>query len=92
MTSPNIINPDSFILKQLEGKWQQIALLLLWKLKGTSKVIVTAEDIQSLTKAFAPGNPVFMIRGHEDSMEYQIINEERAFELAKEDAEKGGHA
>lgn len=86
------INPDSVVLSQLQGHWQKMAMLILWKLNGRQPVKITAEDMMRFNAEFAPGIPCLYTHGHSDSIDFQIVDEERARALAVHDATMRGRA
>lgn len=86
------INPDSVILQQLDGQWQKMAILLLWKLAGREKVKLTYQEIASCNAEFAPGIPVLLTHGHSDSIEFQVIDEAAARVIANFDKTMKGSA
>lgn len=90
--SVNKINPDSVILQQLDGHWQKIALLILFKCKGRDRLKITHQEIEHCMQQFAPGAPVLLSHGHSDSIEFQVIDEETAQRLAAHDATMRGTA
>ena len=80
------INQDSVILQQLDGQWQKMCMLILWKTSGRQVVRVTAEDMAKCAKEFAPGSPVIFTHGMSDAIEFSIVDEKRAAALAEYDA------
>ncbi len=92
MTNPQIINPDSVVLNQLDGPWQELAMMILWKLNGDKPVNITAKDMESLLNHFNPGIPVLMVMGTADSLTFQVIDENKAQVLAEHEANQRGRA
>lgn len=90
--SVNVLNPDSAILQQVDGHWQKMAMLILWKLNGKEKVRITLEDMQRFQSSCAPGDPVLFTHGHTDSIEFQIVDQASAARLAEHDASMRGTA
>lgn len=86
------INPDSTVLRQLDGYWQRVALLILWKCKGRVRITITEKEIAQFAKEFEPGNAVLLTQGQKDCLEFQVITEERARALAEYDRTQRGHA
>lgn len=86
------INPDSVILQQLDGQYQKLMMLVLYKLKGREAVKITHEEIACCMAEFAPGSPVLFCHGHSDSIEFQVIDEASAQRLAAHDAKMRGSA
>lgn len=87
-----IINPDSVILQQVDGHWQKLAALIVWKCVGRGTVTITAEDIQGCAAAFAPGPPTLLTHGHADSIEFRLVDEAAAKRLAEHDRTLRGRA
>jgi hypothetical protein len=86
------INPDSAVLAQVEGHWQKLFAMLLWKLKGTEQVRVALTDIEAMAAAFAPEGPVVYTHGHFDSLDFQLVTREAADRLAAHDKTQRGTA
>ena len=87
------VNPDSLMLRQVDGEWQKLCALLLWKLVGRDKVVtLTAADIEAMHKAFEPGQATILTHGHYDSIDFKLIGEADAHRLAIDEARKGGRA
>ena len=86
------INPDSVILQQVDGHWQKLAALIVWKCIGRGTVTITVEDMQRLDDEFAPGVPVLLTHGHADSIEFRIVDEAAAKRLAEHDRTLRGRA
>jgi hypothetical protein len=83
------MNDRAAVLDQLEGQWQKIAALLVWKLAGDKPVIIGIKDFEELERATAAGK-VFMTWGHYDSFEFRIIDKADAERLADHVERKGG--
>lgn len=81
---------DAAILRQVDGQWQKIAMILLYKFKGREMVKITADDIQAATKAFAPSMPVMFIHGHRDGFDLQVVDVEAANRIAAHEASMRG--
>ncbi len=84
------INPDSTVLEQVDGHWQKLAMLILWKTSGRKAVKITAADMALCASEFAPGCPVIFTHGMSDALEFSIVTEDRARELAAHDATMRG--
>lgn len=83
------INPDSMILRQLDGQWQKIAALLLWKfLKRGEAVTFTAAEMEQAFADYAPAGPVVMMNGSGDSISLSLITYDRAKEIAAYERER----
>lgn len=79
------INPDSVVLQQVDGQWQKLAALILWKCVGTGKVVITAEDMDAMAENFAPGMPCVFTHGKAESLEFSLVTEAEATRLAEFD-------
>ncbi len=86
------LTPDSTVMQQLEGKWQSLAMLLLYKLAGRERVVLTAEEIGACLAEFAPGTPVLFTHGQSDSLTFQVIDESAARLIAAHEATLKGTA
>lgn len=86
------INPDSTILQQVDGQWQKLAMLILWKVAGDKPVRITAEDMARCQAEFAPGIPAIFTHGHSDSIEFSIVTEAEAARIAEHDKTMRGTA
>lgn len=87
------ITPDSLMLRQVDGQWQKLCGLLLWKLAGRDKAVtVAAADIKAMHEAFEPGQATILVHGHTDSIEFKLISEADAHRLAIDEARKAGRA
>lgn len=76
------LNQDSTIIGQVEGYWQNLAAMLLFKLSKTEEVKVTADDI----KTFQQSGLVLLTHGHHDSIGFKLVTYHEAVSLAKYDA------
>ncbi len=85
-------NPESTMLQQVDARWAEIAMLILWKLAQQQKVTITADEIARCKAAFGPSGPIVLIHGHTDSVDFQIVTEEQATRLAAHDATLWGQA
>ena len=87
------VNPDSMMLRQVDGQWQKFCGLLLWKLMGRDKAaVITMADIEAMQAAFGTDQATVLIHGHYDSFELKLISESEAHRLAIAEARQGGHA
>lgn len=75
---PNVLNPESPVLKQSEGMWQKYCIILLWKLAGTERVDISAADIQALQNKFSPDYPTLLTHGMVDGIGFQLIDSKAA--------------
>jgi hypothetical protein len=74
------------ILGQLEGQWEKVAALLVWKLAREKGVTITFKDME---QCHADGL-VFMTWGHFDSIDFKMITPEAAKRLADhQETQKG---
>lgn len=89
----NALNPDSVMLQQVDGQWQKLAALIIWKLVGRDKpVTITAKDIEAMQASFSPGMGVILTHGHFDSIEFSLIDETAARRVGSHDAAMRGRA
>lgn len=79
----------ALVLDQLEGQWQKIAAVLVWKLGRDLPVIVTAKDFADI-QAESNAGKVFMTWGHYDSFEFRWMVKSAAEKLADHVERKGG--
>lgn len=79
------LNPESVVLQQVDGQWQKLAALILWKCAGTGKVVITAEDMDAMTNNFAPGMPCVFTHGKAESFEFSLVTEAEATRLVEFD-------
>lgn len=88
MNTPKNMTPDSVILQQLEGHWQKMAMLILWKLHGEKKLTITGDDIKQFREEFEKrGGAVVYTHGHAESIDFQIVDHEAALKLQQYEAE-----
>lgn len=84
--------PDdrAFILQQLDGQWQKIAMALMFKLSREQPVVITTGDFQQLAEYIADGDKRLMTWGHWDSIELRIMKKADALRLARQVEDLGG--
>jgi hypothetical protein len=87
-----VLNPDSTILQQVDGEWQKLAMLILWKLTEGKPVRITADDMAACRKKFEPGIPVILTHGMHDAIEFSIVTLEDAERIGRHDATLRGKA
>lgn len=75
----NVINPDAAILQQLDGQWQKIAAILIWKL-APNGVTLTHEDMERF-----PPDLALYTHGHKESIDFKMVSMEEAQRLADHD-------
>ena len=83
---------DAPVLDQVDGQWQQLAMLILWKTSGRNVVKITAKEIEEFRKQFEPGIPVIFTHGHSDSIEFSIVDEKQAQKIAQHQATLRGRS
>jgi hypothetical protein len=71
---------DAAVLDQLREHWQKVAALIVWKLAPRG-LTLTFKDIDS----FPPGCVLFT-HGHKDSIDFKIVTQAEAEQLAAHDA------
>lgn len=79
-----VMNPESTIMQQTEGYWQNIAALLLYKLSKTEEVKIFSDDIVQ----FQQSGLALLTNGHHDSIGFKLVTHEEAVRLAQYDAER----
>lgn len=79
-----VMNPESTIMKQTEGYWQNLAALLLYKLSKTEEVKIFSDDIIQ----FQQSGLALLTHGHHDSIGFKLVTHEEAARLAQYDAER----
>ncbi len=83
------INPDSVVLQQVDGHWQKLTAIILWKLLPPGGVVkITADDIAAMHKHFAPEGPAVFTHGMVDGMEFSLVTAARARALAEFDEQQ----
>lgn len=83
---------DAAILDQLEGHWQKMAGLILFKLlKPGEEVEITAEDMQRY-QAEWPAGAIIFSHGRHRSIAFKLIGADEAARLAAYDATQTGRA
>lgn len=94
--SPNggveMLNPDSAVTQQLDGHWQKVAMMLLWKLAGREPVRLASEEIARFSAEFAPGIPVLATHGTWDAIEFRLVDEAAAQRLLEHERRMRGTA
>lgn len=84
-------NPGATINAQLNGQWQQLMAVLVWKL-AKDGVTLTAAEIGEYAYLSQRGDAVLMTYGHTDSIELKTVSAEQARELATYDQSQVGRA
>lgn len=84
--APEVLNPDSPMLQQLDGHWQRLAAVLVWKL-AKDGVTLTLDDLAQF-----PQDMVLLTHGHKDSIEYKLVTREAAERIAAHDRAQRGRA
>lgn len=80
--APTKLN-DAMVLDQMEGKWQKMLTLIIWKLRGKDQVIrITVDDMLRFEKQFAPGMGTLFTRGTLDSFEFSVVDTATAEKIA----------
>jgi hypothetical protein len=82
---------DAPILDQLEGQWQKLTGLILFKLlqKG-QEVEITADDMQRYQQEW-PAGAVIFTHGRHSSIAVKLISAVHAADLAAYEAMRRGH-
>lgn len=73
-------------IQQLTPDWQQIALLLLWKLLPATgrTVTLTPQDFADMLEAHAPNPPVIFFRPSQEATTVGLLTHAEAEALAKQ--------
>lgn len=82
-----VINPDSAILQQMDGHWQKLCALLVWKL-ARQGVTLTHEEIKQCT---SEGELILLTHGHYDSIEFRLVTPAEAERIVAHDRTMHGH-
>ncbi len=90
--SVRVVNPDSAVLDQLEGHWQKLATLILWKTCGRKVLRITDADMDAFIAEFKPGEPVLFTHGRFDALEFSIVDQAAAERIAAHNATQRGNA
>jgi hypothetical protein len=87
-----VLNPDSVIVNQMEGHWQKLLMLVIWKLSPDKPVRITSEDMLAVESYFAPSIPHIFTHGTHDAIELSLVTEEQAHKIVAHDAKLKGTA
>lgn len=87
-----VMNPDSMMMQQMEGHWQQMVAIILWKLVKREVVKITAADMEALQAEFGCLGPVVFTHGKADAIEFSLITQAQAQVLAEHDRRMRGQA
>lgn len=71
------------ILDQLNGQWEKLFMVLLYKVQRRGKVTLSPRDFEALGAAFPDSIPVLFTHGHSDSVDFQIVDEASAARIAE---------
>lgn len=90
MKQPKIINPENTTLQLLDGHWQKICAMLVWKFAkdGTA---VTAAEIEQMNRE-NPQGLTLLAHGHYDNIEFKLVSQADAMRMAAWDAQQKGRA
>lgn len=80
------------VLQQVDGQWQKLAALIVWKLNGMKPVEITVADMEKVEAEFGSAGLHLLMHGKADSIEFSIVTAERAKVLVEHDAKWRGHA
>lgn len=76
------LTPDSIIHQQLQGQWQKLLAMALYKTVGVDKpVVIKIPDMDKITDE----GLVLLTWGHFDSIELRLVTREQAEKLAEHD-------
>jgi hypothetical protein len=84
---------DAPILDQLDGQWQKIAGLILFKLlaKG-EEVVLTLDDMKRCEREWPKGIIVFAHARPDDTLAFKIISPDEAKRITEFENQNVGHA
>jgi hypothetical protein len=71
-------------LQQLQGRWQKLAFVLLWKLAKDGCVLMNYD------RDAVPADKVLMAHGHKDDIEYRFVPRAEAARIQKWEKEHEG--
>ena len=91
MENPKVINPESMLLQQMEGQWQKLLLLVVWKL-APEGVKISGKDIENMINQFAPDGPALASMGSQDGISFKVVSLKEGKRLAEYDATQKGKA
>lgn len=80
----------ALVLDQLEGQWQKIVAVLVYKFAREKGVLLTVKDFLEFEKYMI--NRQLLTWGHYDSFEFRLVTPEEAERLAKHVESIGGKA
>lgn len=83
---------DAPVLDQLDGQWQRLMAIVLWKYHRGETLKLTVADMQAFQRDADAGEAVVFTHGHVDSIDLAVITEERARVLAAHDRTQRGTA
>jgi len=86
------LNPDAVILQQLQGQWQKMVALVVFKLAKEKGVKITQTDITAFMREYERTGMTLMTWGHFDSIEFKLVTREEAERLAAWDKQQRGNA
>ena len=80
----------AYILQQLDGEWQKIAVALVYMFSRGAPVLITHKVLEELNEFMATHK--LLTWGHQDSIELRLVTPERAKEIAAHVESMGGRA
>lgn len=93
MSASKPLDPESVMLQQVDGQWQKLAALIIWKLVGRDvNVSITADDIEAMNKAFAPGQATLLTHGMGETINFRLIDEAAGQQIAAFESQWRGRA
>lgn len=72
-------------VSQLQGRWQKLGVVLLWKLTRDEGVVLTRADREAV-----PGDQKLLTRGMHDAVEFRFIPTADAIRIAKWERDNEG--
>jgi hypothetical protein len=71
-------------VSELQGRWQKLAVVLLWKL-AKDGIVLTQSDRDRL-----PGDKTLLAHGHEQDIEYRFVHRREAQRIAQWERDNEG--
>ena len=78
MTS-KVLNPNHQVMQALDGQWQKIVALMMWKYGFNHMTFIDAEIVSF------PQDLAVAIKGNKDSLEVFLLKKDEAEKLARKE-------
>lgn len=91
------LNPDAPIFSQIDGQWQKLMTILLWKLTEQKKIShkgveITADDLLRFGEVHQRGDAILLTHGQFDRIVFKIVTMEEGKKIAEHQKTQEGHA